>query len=376
MKDIGIITIFYNNFNAGGLLQAYALQKITRELGYSSEVISYDRYAVDFSNDSKLCNLLRKVCRLPHKVKNKIYFNKLDKRKKSFIEFMEMIPHSRVVYDASNIYKANDEYKGFICGSDQIWNPDFYTPVDFLSFSKGNFKISYAASVGVSCLDKDVEDKYVSYLSDFSGISVRERNAAELLKRAGKIDYVIDPTMLVDKEEWSKLVGARVIQKKFAFVYFLGDSKAQRKWVENYSKHNNIYTVTFRNVKLDYRSVDKNFCDQDIEEGGPLEFIRCIRDSEMVITDSFHAIVFSIIFGKQFYIINRFTDFDSKSQNIRIFDLLDRFGIPDRQVNSIEKKINDIDYSIVEDKLEKQKQLSLDWLSKNLAYCLKDKDEK
>ncbi len=372
MKDIGIITIFYHNFNAGGLLQAYALQKITRELGYSSEVISYDRYAVNYSNESKLLNLSKKIFRIPQIAQNKIHAKRLVKRKSSFIEFMDMVPHSEAVYNADNISIVNDGYKGFICGSDQIWNPDFYTPVDFLNFAQGKFKISYAASVGVSRLMKDIEDKYIGYLSDFSGISVRERNSAELLKEAGKIEYVVDPTMLVDKEEWSNLAGPRVIHEKFAFIYFLGDSKKQRKWVKNYSKQNNIYTVTFRNVKLDFRSVDKDFCDQDIEDGGPLEFIRCIRDSEIVITDSFHAIVFSIIFGKQFYIINRFDDFDNKSQNIRIFDLLDRFGIPDRQVKGIEVNIDEIDYNSVKKKLEEQKKMSLDWLSAKLANCFKE----
>ena len=369
MKQLGILTIYYNNFNAGGLLQAYALQKITSKMGYSSEVISYDRYAKSVHAESQfnISSVIHKIKRISTKIDNYRIGESIQKRRNSFLKFINDIPHSTTIYNPVTICQANEEYQGFICGSDQIWNPNFATDADFLAFAHGKLKLSYAASIGVSKLtDEDIK-RYTSLLKDFDAISVREKNSVLLLKDISNIQYVLDPTLLIGSEEWDKFAGEKTINAKYVFAYFLGDFVEQRKNVQEYAIKHNLKIVTFRHVKLQYRKSDIDFGEIDIEDGGPRDFVRCIRDAEVVFTDSFHAVVFSILFCRQFYIINRFNDTDKESQNIRLFDLLDRFDISDRRVNSLNDELPEISYDSVTKKVIEQRKDSLLWLYRALS---------
>jgi len=365
MNKYGIVTLYYNNYNCGGLLQALALQETVEKLGVICEQIALDRTNAgnNFLHEAKRnnpFNRIKKIKNLPSKVMNLFYQDMYKIRINGYKKFQGEIPHSANIYNLNSLSELDSQYDGFICGSDQIWNPYFCTEADFLRFSHKT-KIAYAASVGVTKLPLEVKKRYISYIDDFSAVSVREKNSVDLLSDSkNKIGYVVDPTFLLTKSDWEEKIPT-TNYKNYAFVYFLGDSFHQRKIAKNIAKKSRKEILTFRHLKFSFRFSDL-FFGENIHEFTPFDFISYIANSDLVITDSFHAVVFSIIFGKQFYIINRFKDSDAESQNNRIADLLDKYEIGKRTISEINEEVEEINYDEVQSKVNIARTESLEWL--------------
>ena len=193
---IGIITLYYKNYNIGGLLQAYALQKILSNLNIESEQVRvwhYKREYITFQN--KVSRKIGHIIKNPIKeAKVTINNSNLKKRRKLIQDellirenlmeqFMDRIPHSNEVYDIYNISESLQLYNGYIVGSDQIWNDDYitqdYMKINMLSFVPNTIlKMSYAASIGKHNNFKDWFINDLDYLKKFDAISVREKTAA------------------------------------------------------------------------------------------------------------------------------------------------------------------------------------------------------
>ena len=323
---IGIMTLYYNNANYGGLLQAYALVNAINLIGCESEQISYDFKKEYFEGRNRVKYLLRNYIR--KFIPGYMYHNS---RFESALRIFEKeIPHSRRV-TRNSVKELNSWYDAFICGSDQIWNPIGWQTAFFLDFATKP-KISYASSVARDFLSKD-EVNFISKLtSDFSSLSVREQTTSKFLSHElGKnFEVVPDPMLLLSKEEWNTHFpnkSAINSKKPYIFAYFLGCNVKQRndciKFAE--SKGLDIYFIPF--MKKESYNWDKEHTKYFAKKFKVEDFLDLIRNAELVLTDSFHGTVFSCIFEKPFYVLNRQLLEHEKSMNSRLTTLFNLLKI-------------------------------------------------
>lgn len=321
---IGIITITQGT-NYGNRLQIYALQHVIEQFGHKSYLILNNSGINSTKFKIKKCGKII----LNYKGERREY-----KREKSFQEF----DHRYLCIDPQaldeNYSKTmiGEKYDAFICGSDQLWNPQipYMNGIMFAAFDKVKKRISYAASFGISELPVHVREKYKEYLEAFDSISVRETTGAHIVEELIRIkpNIVADPTMLLTSEEWEKIEeNPSLTKNKYIVLYFLGEIDARilygvKKFralgyeiVNIFDKNNKIYT----RIK-------------------PTNFVYLIHHAEMIITDSYHAVVFSLLFKKRFYVFDRCTkELDMSS---RIDTLIEYFGLgTSRNVYSLDSEI-------------------------------------
>lgn len=342
MKKIAILTLYYHNYNYGGLLQAYALQKSIEKLGCQAEQISYVLES-GYENWCPIKSMIKEpLANIYHRLRYGKWFNEYLIRCKKMNIFAKSIPHTDVV-TIKTIQRLKNNYDCFVCGSDQIWNPIGWQSTFFFDFLDNNKKrISYAASVSRNIITEE-QYKFMSvYLERFAAISVRERNTVELLNKKFttlNVQNVPDPVFLLDVEEWKNLIFPQNVRgRKYIFAYFLGkDEKNRQKAIRYAHEHNmNIHFASY----LDYSSAcwDKKNSDLLTEPMGIEDFLQSIANAELVITDSFHAVAFSCIFRVPFYALPRFSDYDSNSMNFRIQNLVQDINIPKRYTYELDEK--------------------------------------
>lgn len=375
MKKIGIIT-GYRIINYGSVLQAYATQNAISKMGYSAELVHYSE-----KKDLHWCiSVFRNLISPYHwKLRLEVQKNKKNRadapsedRKKSFKKFInENIVESNHFVGWKQLLNGIKQYDAVIAGSDQIWHPcnrpKHYFTLDFVKIAT---KISYASSFGVSELPKSMRSGYEVSLSDFQDISVREQTGVEILRTLGlKGTLVADPTLLLTAQEWSEVATDEINEIGYIFCYFLGSLDYGRKKAMELKRITGFKIISISNID-DHIDIDSTFADVQIDEAGPAEFIEYIKKAEYVCTDSFHCSVFSIIFGKPFFVFKRFSDAELKSTNTRIKNLLTIFDLESRECDSKTDLYhlikNTIDYGEVEKKLKKIQTDSLSFLSNAL----------
>ena len=378
MKKTGILTLYYNNMNYGGLLQAFALPfVIQKHIGIPAEQIRYSQQ----STGTDLCTSKSKtslsIYQLGINFFSALTSNKRSIRKESFLEFMNDIPHSRNIYSHETIQQCNSNYEIFICGGDQIWNGEMvgeHLDVYTLQFvNQGLKKIAYSPSVAISHMSKQVEDCLGKGLLGIDRISVREKRSLDILKRLSdkKIEVVVDPVLLLNKSEWLEQSRPTKINGKYILCYLLGDSITQRKAVEIISKRLKLKIVTFPHILLNnVRKCDLFFGDIKDYTSGPRQFLDLINNAEFVITDSFHACVFSMIFETPFIVFERNKPSEKGNMNSRIYDFLEEYHLENQLVN-VENAMNlsripKVDYSFAHEHWFHRRNDSIEYLTRAL----------
>lgn len=357
MKKTGILTMYYNSVNFGGLLQAFALPfVIQKHIGIPAEQIRYPKENIDTDLCTSKSKKSLSIYQLGINFFSALTSNNRSIRKESFLEFKNDIPHSRNIYSHETIQQCNSDYEIFICGGDQIWNGemigedlDVYT-LQFVN--QGQKKIAYSPSVAISHMSKQVEDCLGKGLLGIDRISVREKSSLDILKRLSdkKIEVVVDPVLLLNKSEWLEQSRPTKINGKYILCYLLGDSITQRKAVEIISKRLKLRIVTFPHiVHNDVRKCDLFFGDIKDYTSGPRQFLDLINNAELVITDSFHACVFSMIFETPFMVFERNKIGEKENMNSRIYDFLEEYHLERQLVTEKEltamKEIPKIDFT-------------------------------
>ena len=378
MKDIAILTKYYKNYNYGGVLQGYALKTILEEMGYKTDIISYDvdknrnpvyKSVVEQSKQYGLKSAANKFC---EKLIGKFSFGIKDLLNDRITRFEDFMQCDTEVYSDDNLPKLNDKYKVFISGSDQVWNPNAVRLLYLQSFvQEGKKKISYAASIGRNNLNKNESDILIPYIKDFDNISVREKTAKNILQEYldNEIDVVIDPTLLLEKEQWNEITTDYAHDKPYALFYFFSDSKEVRKRAMKFCEEKNIDLLMIPYANQRFNINDSKGPGIRLNNIGPREFATVIKDADYVFTDSFHGAAFSIINEKQFFVFER-NKKEHVSMNSRIYDLLDNFDLQNRLLkvdafNEIEN-LNEIDYKIVNKKKQELKNKSIKFLENAL----------
>ena len=344
----GILTIIDND-NYGNRLQNYAIQNVLLKEFDTVETIKNDA----FSN-TKEKYLLRKIRNIG---KSNTYSNNSNRRK-NFQEFNRYINFSK---KKVTVFSKNIKYDICFVGSDQVWNPFIkrLRDVDLLSFIESNKRISFSASFGISELPKEYHKKLKKELSKFKSISVREEAGKKIIKdvvRRKDAEVLVDPTMLLTDFDWDKVSKKPKMLKsnKFILNYFLGDlSERRKKEIDKVAKENNCEVINI---------LDKN---SPFYECGPSEFLYLEKNATLICTDSFHSVVFSILYKRPFLVFDR--EDNTIRMNSRIETLLSKFKLEDQKYkNKITKKDLNCNYEETSKILQKERKKALNWLKKSL----------
>lgn len=318
LKNIGIVTI--DDVNYGNRLQNYAMVKKLSEYGkvynirrkFACEEWSYFNLTVKKEIKNAIISQL-----------NIIRHNLEWARLNNFNRFNKAyIPNCKYVFSKNTKYeKMNSFFDYYVVGSDQIWNPKFFKDmyINMLSFASSNKKIAVAPSISRDSLsDKDALE-FKERLKDFKYISCREEQGAALLESIiGKeVVSLLDPTLMLSDKEWdevSKKPKFHDESKKYIFLYFLGTMTEE-------------YTSIINSIKEKYELEVINVLDKSSKyySCGPSQFVYLIKNSQLVLTDSFHGSVFSYIYNKPFRIFYR--QGEGGYMNSRLTNLMNKLNL-------------------------------------------------
>lgn len=353
MKKVGIMTIFRTG-NYGATLQAYATQQAINENGFAhAQIINYCCDGVKQKIDRrflKKAGLFRTLVACVER----IYYYPRMKKVLSFVD--SFVPGHELT--RQELEDLNDQYDIFLSGSDQIWNPqiqqgDLSYLLDFVTDS--HKKRSYASSFGVQQIPQEYQQTYKQLLSEFHRITVREEQGVALCARLldKPADLVLDPALLLTPAQWEAKLSPSQKKGDYVFAYQMAHSPMIARIVSAASvfcKERAIF-VPFPIM---------GFCKcKPVLNFSSFEWLQAIRDSAFVVTDSFHAAVFSIIFRKPFYYV--ITSETIKNRLSRLETLLGTLGLQDRLVEDPAQCdfTQQIDYDAVHAKLDRQREHSL-----------------
>lgn len=358
----------HNVYNYGASLQEYALLEYLKSLGYDPETINYNPdYLSNHFNLFAISNpkfdtniVLRSIyilLKFPSRVLSL-------RRKYSFDKFDD-----KYIKSTKKNYTSNQELKDdipeadvYICGSDQIWNSFFQNgkdPAFYLDFVPENkLKISYAASFATETIEDNLKNFVYEKVKRINHISVREESGVKILEDLGikNVTHVLDPVFLLDKKCWDNITPKRIIEEPYIVVYDMDNNPHIKDFVLQISKKNNWKIITV--------SSQINYADKNLSNKGPDIFLSLIRNASFVVSNSFHACAFSLIFEKQFVVFNR-----SEQINTRMRDLTNMFNIKEAILpynSSYNNYAYFIDYTLVNLNLQKYIEISKTFLIKSI----------
>lgn len=336
---IGIITI-NSAYNYGCVFQAWALQRYLEKIGHDAEIINYRPKAID-----KVYRLFVPKKRFRMRPLNwaynrirKVRFTRANqpriKKAEKFEHFISdvMKTTEEVYYTFEDLCEkeAGAAYDALITGSDQVWNSVItvgYKLAYFLDFEKtGKPKLAYASSIGRANLSNAEKDFLSYFLSPYTAIAVRERSARDLLQSVldRPVELVLDPTLLLERSDYDAMKVASRFKQPYILVHAIGKDKRLLKIAAEVSTRTGLPIVQNR-MAQQFENELGNFAD-----AGPQEFLGLIEGAEMVITNSFHATVFSIIYGRNFITIPHRTTPE------RMANLLEEFGLSEHLIGEVE----------------------------------------
>ena len=379
MKKIGIMTLYKNNINYGGMLQSYALQRAVQKLvGESGECIqiSYTISPTPIKEKLKHSLQYRSFAENAMMVCNRLkaFFNKRKKtldstaRINAFRQFEAIIPHTEQIYRYNTVEDCAEMFTHLITGSDQVWNGGIDLDAFCLGFAKRDTKrISYAASSASTKFGKWQDEIFKKNLPEFTAISVREKSVIPYFEQMSgkKVSVVLDPVFLLSAADWHEIVQEPHIKTPYIFCYLLGSNKEQHERAIKIAKENSCKLVTIPYLN-GYNQLDDNFGDIQISAASPQEFLGLIENAAGVVTDSFHATAFSVIFNRPFWTLSRFKNQGKTNNNHRVTDILEQSGLLNRYENS-SNKLSTPDYSNANKILKVQADKSYEFLKAALG---------
>lgn len=367
MKNIAVITWKFDNY--GTILQAYALNYYLNQniKNVNCRLVNYELEKENLDIPFRYFS-----ASLPHKViiKTQKEFKSLVekdnsiaeeeiKRRNLFEKFTDQIPQTKPM-SKNELKELNNDFDIFICGSDQIWNPNFFDKSYLLDFVSKGKKVAYAPSFGGEKIPFRLQNEYKQCLRSFDCLSTREQSSCKLVEAITnkKCSYVVDPTLLLNKEQWISALNIKENTKdKYILCYFLSDNL----WYMNAV----LQIKEYLKLPVIFIAPSRKADEGKVIYPGPKEFVQLINNAEYIITDSFHGTVFSTIMQKQFITLQRFTKKNGNNENVRLVSFLKMIGCLERLV----EKENDglinlkkIEFSSVQCAIEKEIEKSKKYL--------------
>lgn len=358
---------FHSPNNNGSFLQAYALQCVLKKNGIENTIINFYtkkqecQYSV-FRKPKSLKDLVRNGYSLIHYRALKKRFVFFADLRKKFLNMTERYTTEKEVLDDIC------QYNVLICGSDQIWNTEARDFSDiYLLPNVKKKKIAYAVSCG-SHIEAVNLCKLIMHTKAFDAISVREDSTAKVFFDNGLSDIqtVLDPTLLIAKEEYSCFYGNDpVISGKYVFVYTINYNHDILFAAKQFAKRIGMPVIT---AFAGYSAIKcRKYGIKVIYDVTPGCFLNLIDNAEYVFSNSFHGIAFSILFHKRFFRVCNVDKCGNSVRDDRIDNILDACNLANRNIKKHAAfKDEPIDYSTVEKHLERLRDYSVKWLLNSL----------
>lgn len=369
VDKIGLVTLYSNNY--GSILQCYSTKSVLEAMGYECNVL----FLIDDKN--KIAKKVVALFRLMYRsLRYKGYFNHYLKMRKAlrvesnlvseeainkmdtFVQ-KELMPKGFTYKELKT--KVNNEFTGFIAGSDQIWNASRkIEPFFFLNFAEPYKRIALCPSFGIKDVPQYYKNSIKKGLDGFTTISVREESGKKIVANLTGKEAVrlADPTLLLNEKQWREFYGRKKYSnEKYIFMHFLGKPNSVAiesiRWL---AKQMNCKVYCFANKYEECLIIEGiSFVDGDAKD-----YVAYIDYSEAVCTDSFHSTLFAINLNKVFYTFQRQYIHDFP-QTARISDLLERYKLTDRyilQFNQIKDVYGKENYNHQEILFSERKNLS------------------
>lgn len=356
---IGIFT-YHACYNYGACLQAYALQHTVKKKFNDCKIIDYQ--------SKILIDINHPFCKVPKHPKEFIknitrfpYYNQLNRRKQLFENFINtnLELSTRCTTD-EDVKKECEQYDCIVCGSDQTWNLDpsirYETPLYYMNFPKTQKRITYATSFG-SWVNQfpTREAELIPWIKQFDALSMREESGVKMLQSKGfNCEWVLDPTLLLEKQEYDCIAHDRIIEEPYVLLFSWNGAKEAieiTKQIAKQLKCKAFYIVP--PPRAMFCGIERKL---DI---GPKEFLSLIKHANFIVTNSFHGTVFSTIYQKPFISAIK------EVADPRRASLMKQFGLEDHLMSPSNynlDKIYSTDFSMVESNIAELKKHSLNYL--------------
>ncbi len=365
MLRIGTLSLNINapDFNYGAMLHSWAFQQyLLKKAGVSAEIIDYtmpkvegwNRYdpgksSINFTGHRKINGTMEDYL----------------SRARKFDDFISNhLKVSKEKYVQKTISRATLPYDVIICESDVIWSakrgkldPVFYLATPSM---RGKRRIAYAPSMADAIFTQEQESQLDFLLDNVHFISCRESFQKPLLeKHTDKpVQHVVDPVMLLDAKDYDSITAPRIMEENYLLLYLpVDENEVLRQSAIEYAGKNNLKILEISTM-LKSDSSDLEVC---VPDAGIEEFLSAIKYADMVFTNSFHAICFSIIFGRQFYAFTR-------KFNGKVLDICQLFGLEDYYMADdvfVEKPLFDVEQ--VQKRFQQLQEEGRNWLENALV---------
>lgn len=363
--DIGLITM-HKIVNYGSVLQAYATARTFDKLGNHTVIIDYYNERMHLLGMAKRIKDKKEIFKKHPAVRFAAqcvmmpsYIRRFHTFKKFWKKYYTLTDTTYKNFD--ELYKTPPLFDVYCTGSDQVWNSVWNECTDkafFLDFIPKDKKcFAYAASFGKSALTEGEKEETKRLLKKYSRISTREDSGVSILNDLGFTDCVsvLDPTLLLDLNDWRPMISNRFKGKKYIMVYNLNRDPVINELAQKLAKDKNlpVYSVCYAyHDKIKRKG--KIYCCPAVED-----FLSMLYNAEYVITDSFHCTAFSVNFGKKFVTVY------PQKFNTRLQSIINLCGLENRvAVSPDDYRIADeyIDYGKVYEKLEAERKRAAEFI--------------
>lgn len=354
MKRIGIVT-FHRAKNLGACLQAYALQNVIGER-YDCKIVDYRNRAIEdyYYKKKNIRELLLHIYRF---IRFPRYEMQIREREIGYKDFRSCLDMSEPYYPTT-IESANGAFDLFVVGSDQVWNLNI-TGDDFnyfLEFAPSNKRVSYSASFGRSSIDDSKRKRVIDNITKFKNLFVREISGKSLISNLGidlPVLVTVDPVFLLDSSQWEERINHYYsINYEYILLYFI--SEAQQTYsiekAREFSRKLKCRIILINGGKPKYRDIVY------YNDVSPFRFIELIHKAKLIITTSFHAMSFSLIFNRPFFYELAKSEMNTNS---RLIDLSNLFGVEKCELCQDTHTVPSLDWNNINQIIETQSKLSL-----------------
>lgn len=360
---IGILTQPLSR-NYGGILQNYALQQVLRKMGHEPYTFDLGLYTwKDWLIITIKC-IIKKIIGIS------CTFQEYPSRRRNQEKILRKFVTKHITLASPRCKKPTPKqilkykFQAIIVGSDQVWRPKYNYPIEkmFLDFIHGLDlkRIAYAASFGTSEWEyKEKQTKNCRLLAqNFDAISVREDSGVELCEKYLNVSatHVLDPTMLLTKDDYNKLIADIPISKEnYLLAYILDGDENKTSFIAKIAKEKRLTPIII--------GADKELKDSDSIE----KWLAYFRDAKFVVTDSFHGAAFSIIYSKGFVVIGNFRRGANRMQSLlTMFNLSDCLLSSPMDMEFMQNDIKNINWEYVNEEFGKKRKMSIFFLKENL----------
>ncbi len=373
------ITTWHSGSNSGTFFQLYGLYRYLLERGHEVKVIDYKNQNEDFLNRgfmyyaSQALPLIKNKLNKIKAARNEIIFQEpylkdIKERDKRFLTFWNLLEYTNPIKTGNDFDKLNDDFDAFVVGSDQVWNATMLNRRYFLDFvHTDKLKVAYGPSVGVGNVLKHQRKMYKKYVSSFNYVAVREKLLCDILNEDIpdlNVKHLLDPSMLCPREEYLKMakLPEGIKPNSYVLCYFTPNNEYDELLITEFARKRGLKVVVMTmfgyswTMKSDYK-----IC------ADPSEFLGLIANAAHVFTSSFHCTIFSILFHRDLFVLERKQKSKTADINQRYTEQLRTYNIEHRYIRSGETMTDEnlkvIDYNKVESIFQQRLKASQQFLN-------------